>query len=439
VYASYTKFEKQHGDRSGVELTVLGKRRIQYEEELAYDPTNYDAWFSLARLEEDAYRAEKEDGEDADPTRVREVYERAVANVPPASEKRYWRRYIYLWLQYAAFEEIDTQEYGRARDVYKEAIRLVPHKVFTFAKLWLSYAYFEIRRVDVKAARKVLGASIGMCPKPKLFAGYIELEMRLREFDRVRMLYEKFLQYDASLSSAWIQWTQMEALLEDLVRVRALYELAVQQDLDMPELVWKAYIDFEIEEGERERARHLYERLLERTGHYKVFISYALMEASALGGGEDEDGNELDAVPGDDARARAVFERGYKDLRARGEKEDRALLLEAWEKFEEEHGSDEDRAEVAKLKPQTRRRWRPRGDGSGEYDEYWDIVFPDDEKEENPAAFAIFQAAKEWAANKENGAGGLNYEMDSDSDSDSDEDEASAGQGGADEGMDEDD
>ena len=76
------------GDRAGVELTVLGKRRIQYEEELAYDGTNYDAWFSLARLEEDAYRADKEDGEDVEPTRVREVYERAVANVPPATEKR---------------------------------------------------------------------------------------------------------------------------------------------------------------------------------------------------------------------------------------------------------------------------------------------------------------------------------------------------------------
>lgn len=77
------------GDRSGVELTVLGKRRIQYEEELAYDGSNYDAWFSLARLEEDAFRADKEDGEDADPARVREVYERAVANIPPATEKRY--------------------------------------------------------------------------------------------------------------------------------------------------------------------------------------------------------------------------------------------------------------------------------------------------------------------------------------------------------------
>ena len=98
-----------------------------------------------------------------------------------------------VWLQYAAFEEIDTKDYDRARDVYKAAVKLVPHRSFSFAKLWLAYAYFEIRRGDVNSARKVLGAGIGMSPKPKLFTGYIELEMRLREFDRVRTLYQKFL------------------------------------------------------------------------------------------------------------------------------------------------------------------------------------------------------------------------------------------------------
>lgn len=40
-----------------------------------------------------------------------------------------------------------------------------------------------------------------MCPKPKLFTGYIELEMRLREFDRVRTLYEKFLTVCSSPTS----------------------------------------------------------------------------------------------------------------------------------------------------------------------------------------------------------------------------------------------
>ena len=33
---------------------------------------------------------------------------------------------------------------------------------------------------------------------------------------------------------------------------------------DMPEVLWKAYIDFEIAEGENSNARELYTRLLER-------------------------------------------------------------------------------------------------------------------------------------------------------------------------------
>ncbi|KAL7422923.1 NineTeen Complex (NTC) component [Cryptotrichosporon argae] len=341
----------------------------------------------------------------------------------------------YLWLQYAAFEEIDTKDYGRARDVYKAAIKLVPHKLFTFAKLWLAYALFEIRRVDVTAARKVLGAAIGMCPKPKLFSGYIELEMRLREFDRVRTLYEKFLTYDPSLSSAWIQWTQVEAAVEDFERVRAIFELAVQQALDMPEIVWKAYIDFEAGEGERERARHLYERLLERTGHYKVYVSYALLEAATLGGGEDEEGNEIEGEAGDAERARAVFERGYKDLRARGEKEDRALLLEAWATFEQTTGDEAAAERVRAMQPQTRKRWRKAADGSGALEEYYDLAFPDDERDANPATFKFFQAAQAWAAAKgADGAGGaLSYDLDSDDDDD-DDDEGEGKDEGEDEG-----
>jgi crooked neck len=114
LYASYSKFEKQHGTRTTLENTVLGKRRIQYEEELSHDGRNYDVWFDYARLEEEAWRDLKADGatkEEVDPAsqRVREVYERAVAQVPPGGEKRHWRRYIFLWLNYALFEEIETK------------------------------------------------------------------------------------------------------------------------------------------------------------------------------------------------------------------------------------------------------------------------------------------------------------------------------------------
>lgn len=66
---------------------------------LQANPHNYDAWFDYLRLVEN----------DADADTVREVYERAIANVPPLQEKRHWKRYIYLWINYALYEELEVK------------------------------------------------------------------------------------------------------------------------------------------------------------------------------------------------------------------------------------------------------------------------------------------------------------------------------------------
>ena len=63
------------------------------------------------------------------------VYERAVGNLPPAMEKRYWQRYIYLWIKYALFEELDAEEPERAREVYRACLKLIPHQILTFSKV----------------------------------------------------------------------------------------------------------------------------------------------------------------------------------------------------------------------------------------------------------------------------------------------------------------
>ncbi|KAF9077362.1 TPR-like protein [Rhodocollybia butyracea] len=409
LYASYTKFEKQHGTRTTLESTVLGKRRIQYEEELSHDGRNYDVWFDYARLEEGAYRDTRSEGataeeEETSVGRVREVYERAVAQVPPGGEKRHWRRYIYLWLDYALFEEIETRDYDRARQIYQTAITLVPHKAFTFSKLWIMFAKFEIRRLDLPAARKILGNAIGMCPKEKLFKGYIELETDLREFDRVRKLYEKYLEFDPANSSAWIRYAEIESQLEDFARTRAIFELGISQSpLSMPELLWKAYIDFEIEEGERETARALYDRLISLSGHVKVWISYALFEAEpiALPRAQREEEEEEDEeaeqkmVPGDPDRARQVFNRGYKELKDKGLKDERVALLEVWKTFEETHGTADDVAKVQGMMPVVTKK-RHVDQETGQMVEDWELVFADDERENNPTTFKFLQMAHAW-------------------------------------------
>ena len=198
------------------------------------------------------------------------------------------------------------------------------------------FAQFEIRQKNLTAARKILGTAIGKCPKPKLFKGYIDIELQMREFDRCRKIYEKFLEYDMSNCNTWIKFAELEAILGDADRTRAIFNLSIQQPLlDMPEILWKAYIDFEIEEEEHDRVRSLYSSLLERTKHVKVWVSFAKFEA-----GIEEA-----------SRARDIYREADKHLLQSQLKEERVICLEAWRDFEMEHGNEATQSDIRKKMP----------------------------------------------------------------------------------------
>ncbi|EON61372.1 pre-mRNA-splicing factor CLF1 [Coniosporium apollinis CBS 100218] len=387
LHKQYTTFEKQFGDREGVEDVILAKRRVQYEEQVKEQPKNYDVWIDWTRLEETSGDVEK----------VRDIYERAIAQVPPTQEKRHWRRYIYLWIFYALYEELEAKDIQRAREIYTACIKLIP-KHFTFAKVHLLAAQFEVRQGQLSAARKLLGRAIGMHPKDKLFKGYIELELKLFEFVRCRTLYEKQIEFNPTNSQAWIKFAELERGLDDVDRARAILELAVsQQQLDMPELLWKNYIDFETDEGEYDRARQLYERLLEKTNHVKVWISYAQMELNMPE--EDDEGDEDEEKPVSEeakSRARSIFQRAYRSMREKDLKEERVALLNAWKSFETTHGSPEDVEKVEKMMPRKVKKRRRLDDGS--FEEYPDYVFPDDEG--NAGVSKLLQMAHKWKQEK---------------------------------------
>ncbi|KAJ3036031.1 Crooked neck-like protein 1 [Rhizophlyctis rosea] len=411
LYNVYTQFEKQYGAKEGIEDVVVGKRRVKYEDELANNPKNYDIWFDYARLEESA----------GDTDKIRDLYERAIAQVPPVNEKRFWRRYIYLWIFYAVWEETQAKDHTRTNEVYAQALKLIPHKTFTFAKLWLLYAKFLIRQKDLTAARKLLGQSLGLCPKEKLFKGYIELELQLREFDRVRVLYEKYLSWNSGNVYAWIKYAELERMLGDTERARGVFEIAVGQEvLDMPEVLWKGYIDFEVGEGEWGRGRELYERLLERTGHVKVWISYATFESTALDNGEDP----TDRM----AKSRTIFQRADALLKRSQQKAERVVLLEAWRDLERTNGTPETLKDIETKMPRSVKRRRKVVDEDGVevggWEEYFDFVFPDEE--EGAKQFKLLDLASKWKRKMEMGGG------DSDSE-ESSSDEEEEGEEGEDE------
>ncbi len=206
----FVAFEKRHGDKASIDDVIVSQRREKYEELLRTDRFDYDTWFDYIRLEE----AEQ----DAD--RVRAVYTRAVASVPPVLEKRYWRRYVYLWINYALFEELTERDLSRARAVYKACLDVIPHRVFTFGKMWLLAAQLEVRVKDLAAARRILGQGIGMCGKENIFKGYIELELQLGEVDRCRTLYSKYIEKMPFNCAAWKAFAQLETNCGETARAR---------------------------------------------------------------------------------------------------------------------------------------------------------------------------------------------------------------------------
>jgi len=318
VYAMLTAFEKQHGHTQGIEDVVISKKRFEYEEELKANPRNYDVWFDYIRLEEGV----------GDSARCRDVYERAIANVPKVNDKTYWRRYVYLWIMYAAYEELEEEDAERARAVYEECLKVVPHGKLSFSKLWLLYAHFEIRCGDLGKARRILGTALGRAPRDKLFRQYIDLELQLGELDRVRKLYQKWLQYNPTNTSVWVKYAALEDGLEEQERARYVFALAAQQPvLDQPEVCWKAFIDFEVKNQQVDRARRLYEALVAKTRHYKVYIAFALFEATVA--------NSLD-------NARAVYHQGWQELSGLEDSTDEvAALLQNWLRLEQEKGTPE--------------------------------------------------------------------------------------------------
>ena len=79
--------------------------------------------------------------------------------------------------------------------------------------------------------------------------------MQLGEVERCRKIYEKQISVYAGMSNSWIAYAEFESALEEHARARSIYESAVKfsedalTPLDLPENLWKAWIDFEVAIG----------------------------------------------------------------------------------------------------------------------------------------------------------------------------------------------
>merc|ERR1712032_161741 len=152
-----------------------------------------------------------------------------------------------------------------------------------------------------------------------------------------------------------------------------------------PELVWKRYIDLEVNHEEFDRARQIWLRLLSKSSHVRVFIAYSDFEASTC-----------QSMP----RCREALERGCKHFTAENRGDERAMLLEQWLKLEREYGDADSAEGLVKRQPKrVKKRRAVAGDeGQEAFEEYMDYVFPDDEPEKQN--LKILEMAHAWKKRK---------------------------------------
>jgi crooked neck len=158
-----------------------------------------------------------------------------------------------------------AEDVERTREVYRACLKLIPHRAFTFSKIWIMAAQFEIRQLRLDAARKILGMGIGMCPKVgagsglgadcRTCASHVALRMWRAEAARC-CSWCKAAAPPAAPFLCFGFWRSLD-WCPPLNSQPPLHPTLPQDKL------FKSYIEMELQLGAIERCRTLYQKYIE--------------------------------------------------------------------------------------------------------------------------------------------------------------------------------
>ncbi|KAG0682413.1 NineTeen Complex (NTC) component [Pichia californica] len=390
-----TNFEKQYGvDTHNVEKYVLLKRKIVYEEKLNQNQSDYETWWIYFNLIIDSNIGIRED-------EIRKHFEIATNIIPKILEITKWIPYFYICYRYALWEEFDNREVTNAKNIYEKLLKIIPFKKLNIIQFWYKYADFQIRNYDINSMRKVLGQAIGLTSSPDIIMYYIKFEIKLRYFDRARKLYNKLIELYPENWNNWLDYFNFEDSLGNDIRSYNIIEIVIFENFINKEdkiLFIESVVDRVIENYNFKLARRLYEYQLELTDDdIDAVIDRCLFELKVPSEDQikafenNEEEKEKEESDYDDENitfnihestkdnVRAQYEKFIKEMKENDNTQNRIILLESLEKFEEEYG-DENKVKTVKARlPRISRKVREDTDGIQE--EYIEYIFPEDEKE----------------------------------------------------------
>ena len=217
-----------------------------------------------------------------------------------------------------------------------------------------------------------------------MFESYISFELSLGNIERCRLIYEKYVHFRPQHAPVWVKFSEFEVSLGETERAYAILELGTKQELEMPEMVWKGWINISTELGDYEKVREVYQNLLDLTTHTKVWLSFAKFE------------EDIENIKG----ASQIFVQAYSYFKENNNNAERLVVLEKWIELAEKHIPDKVDELKKKLptKVVKRRRIEQLEGEEDKWEEYYDFVFPEDKEEKKN--LKIVEMAKKWADSK---------------------------------------
>ncbi|KAK0180677.1 hypothetical protein PV327_003035 [Microctonus hyperodae] len=147
---------------------------------------------------------------------TRRIYEEALQNKPASPDDiDNWRVYMYIWMYYASFEELDTKDINRSRELHKSCLNVIPDQMILFTNVWLYYAEFELRQKNFSAAREALGCSMGIFSCKKMTEKYQRMKLESEKQNK------HHIKDESSLNESIICLVSNDNICDLLVRPRA--------------------------------------------------------------------------------------------------------------------------------------------------------------------------------------------------------------------------
>ena len=117
LYKSYIHFEQKYGNKDQIHSSIYKKQKQLYTNRIETNQYDYDAWIELAKLHEQHAAT--------DVHIVRDTYEHAISKIPLVEQKSEWKRYIYIWIYYALYEELTNKNIQRASSIYQACLNVI--------------------------------------------------------------------------------------------------------------------------------------------------------------------------------------------------------------------------------------------------------------------------------------------------------------------------